>query len=144
MSTTDCNAIRPLLALYVESETDSTQSSLVEEHIASCAACRSTVEALRAEAVAVTDALRAAPPHRSISRKVLAQLSLAKTESPAYRWMFPGLSRVAAALLVFFMANVVEVLWFSGRMSTVMDALGNVGREDVFALVISSLFRTFC
>jgi len=42
----DCKSLAPLLGAYVDGETDLTQTLLIEQHLASCIACKTRVQAL--------------------------------------------------------------------------------------------------
>ena len=73
-----CDDLRELLVPLVDGELDPTAAQEVEAHVADCASCRETLDALRliADAVAPLDALE--PP---------ARLADDLASSPCHRWM---------------------------------------------------------
>ncbi|NMB89424.1 MAG: hypothetical protein GYA17_13780 [Chloroflexi bacterium] len=104
----NCQRIRDLLPVYVDGEASSVETRLVQDHLASCAACRSELDRLAGVQLALRQTLQAMaeeagpPPGAwgSIQSQLVMRETVMQTQPVKSRFIRPRLAWVALFLLL--------------------------------------------
>lgn len=108
----NCRHAVGLITEYVDGRLKGVRARELEEHLDSCASCRSALEALKAVAQTVRSLPSPAPP-RDFTARVIDRLRAEPTAKGIYaRWLAPALG---AAVLALVLAGVLEFAQRSGR-----------------------------
>jgi hypothetical protein len=91
----DCDAIRPLVSLYVDDEVTVAEASLVEAHTASCARCASDLAFFRAAHAVLSRPAEALPPAALRERVAAATFDRLTLGARLRRALRPTPSRLA-------------------------------------------------
>jgi anti-sigma factor RsiW len=102
------------LSLYLDGELDPAGRARVEEHLASCAACRATLEAFSKVRELLREPGPAAPPDELAQRRALREILRSRAPEPVWRRPVvlpaPGFAALLAALAVAFGTVVFDRL----------------------------------
>jgi hypothetical protein len=122
-----CSDIEELISAYADDELLGTQRDFVEEHLASCADCRVTLEDYRLIRRQLTS-LRATPVPAPIHAATLLGIKKARSRNLAHRWLRPALVGVplAATLAALLVLQPWSTTTPGGALARTFNAIAGV------------------
>jgi hypothetical protein len=133
-----CHELREQLSAYIDGMLDSSLVEQVEEHIASCAECRTEYEDLKAAVEMVRELPEVVPPpefHANLRQRlrdfnvipaVNSEQSIGKQGPVWKKW-----SRPLAAAAVIFLTVGVTVLWYDKHNGGILDPVFQENQKQV-------------
>lgn len=109
-----CEAMEPLIALYIDDALTPRESGLVEEHLRDCPSCQSLLAELRANQAELKSFPRLNLPSHFREELLRKVATMGKNRKPVFRYLLPRLGSLAAALMVVLLTSnlyLFPALW---------------------------------